>query len=283
MVERPGIFLVQSGAELRSWRWLKTELVELANARRVATNGTKRTLIDRLAAHLDGQPDPTLPGGRRSPNRQREQPPAREGRLSFRFADLNDVPAIVGLVESAYRGEASREGWTTEADLLRGQRTDEAMVADGLRRREARMLLAESAGELVGCCELTEPGGERDTQASGEAGDGSTTAADAPHGSSPASAPAGAAYLGMFAVRPNRQGAGIGRAVLDEAARIARDDWGADTLELTTIRQREDLIAWYERRGFHRTGEVRPFPYDEPRYGLPQRDDLAQAVLARAL
>lgn len=195
--------------------------------------------------------------------------------LVFRFATIDDVPAVVPLVESAYRGESSRVGWTTEADLLHGQRTDEAMVAEAIGRDGVEVLLAEQGGELVACCELTAPGGERDAQASGE------TAAT--HGCSAESRSAGAAYLGMFAVRPELQGAGIGRAVLDEAARIARDEWAAEALELSTLHPREELIAWYERCGFARTGELRAFPYGDERYGLPQIEGIQQVVLSRAL
>lgn len=208
--------------------------------------------------------------------------------LTYRFASESDVPAVVALVESAYRGQSSRAGWTTEADLLEGQRTDATMVTGALARPGAWVLLAFDGPTLVACCELTEPGGTKDASASGtrgsSAGEHETAPVDRePHGCSPESASTGAAYLGMFAVRPTLQGGGVGRAVLDEAARIARDDWHAEALELTTIKQREELIAWYERRGFTRTGELRPFPYGEPRYGIPQRDDLEQAVLRKAL
>ncbi|MBO9534833.1 MAG: GNAT family N-acetyltransferase [Solirubrobacteraceae bacterium] len=182
-------------------------------------------------------------------------------RVSFRFATQDDVPAIVALVESAYRGDGSRIGWTTEADLLHGQRTDAAMVAESMSRPGLYVLLAFDGGEMVGSCELSDP----------------SVAPQSPRGSGRA------AYLGMFAVQPSLQGAGVGRAILEEAVRIARDEWGADALELTTIRQREDLIAWYERRGFTRTGEYRAFPYGDERYGKPQRDDLEQAVLSRPL
>lgn len=218
--------------------------------------------------------------------------------LSFRFATLADVPAVVALVESAYRGEASQAGWTSEAHLLHGQRTDEAMVAEAIGRRGVEVLLAERGGQLVACCELTAPGGARDEQASGvpspasgvlawESSQGGKIGMPEPdgeaHGCSAASASAGATYLGMFAVRPELQGDGLGRAVLDEAARIARDDWSSAALELSTLHPRAELIAWYERRGFTRTGELRPFPYGEPRYGVPQRDDIVQVVLSRPL
>lgn len=203
--------------------------------------------------------------------------------LAFRFATIDDVPQVVVLVESAYRGDSSRVGWTTEADLLHGQRTDEAMVADALGRDGVHVLLAERDGELIACCELTAPGGERDPQASGTAAGQAGAPATATHGCSADSRTAGSAYLGMFAVRPELQGGGIGRAVLDEAARIARDDWHAEALELSTLHPREELIAWYERCGFTRTGELRAFPYDDPRFGLPQVEGIEQVVLSRPL
>ncbi|NAZ87122.1 GNAT family N-acetyltransferase [Kineococcus indalonis] len=172
--------------------------------------------------------------------------------LSFREAGPADVPAVVELVESAYRGEASRAGWTTEADLLGGQRTDAAGVGAVVEDPEAVLLLAERGpgAQLVACCELRRAGDD--------------------------------AYFGTFAVRPHLQGAGIGRRVLERADAEAVRRWGAAALEMTVIAQRTDLIAWYERRGFTPTGERRPFPHGDERFGVPRRDDLEFAVLRRA-
>ena len=172
--------------------------------------------------------------------------------LSYRHATVTDVAAIVQLVESAYRGEASRAGWTTEADLLDGQRTDATAVAEMLNAPQSTVLLAEDGGQLVGCCRLERrPGAE--------------------------------AYFGMFSVQPLQQGEGVGRQLLAEAERIARDDWAAATMIMTVIAQRAELIAWYERRGYRRTGETEPFPYGNARYGIPRRPDLVFAVLAKPL
>jgi GNAT superfamily N-acetyltransferase len=174
--------------------------------------------------------------------------------LNYRYAVPTDIGAVVTLVESAYRGEESLAGWTSEAQLLGGQRIDAAAVADLIAGPGGRVLLAVEGTRLQACCELREPG-----------------------------SPGGAAYFGMFAVRPALQGGGYGKAVLAEAERTARGEFGATALEMTVIRQREDLIAWYERRGYRRTGETRPFPYGNARFGLPKVDDLEFAVLLKPL
>jgi GNAT superfamily N-acetyltransferase len=174
--------------------------------------------------------------------------------LAFRIADSSDatIDAVVDLVESAYRGEASRAGWTTEADLLDGRRTDAAAVLEIIEAPASALLLAEEDGDLIGCCQMESRPGED-------------------------------AYFGLFSVRPRRQAHGFGRAILAEAERIARYEWGADRMSMTVIRQRHDLIAWYERRGYRPTGETRPFPYGEQRFGLPKRPDLEFVVLVKPL
>jgi ribosomal protein S18 acetylase RimI-like enzyme len=170
---------------------------------------------------------------------------------AFRYAVQADCAAIVALVESAYRGEASRAGWTTEADLLGGQRTDADEIAAILAEPHARLLLALDGGEIVGCVLLRrEPEG---------------------------------AYLGMLAVRPRLQGGGLGKRLLAEAEERARCDLGAARIRMTVIEQRKELIAWYQRRGYANTGHTEPFPYGHPCFGLPKRDDLRFVVLAKTL
>ena len=170
---------------------------------------------------------------------------------TFRLATPSDVAVIVPLVESAYRGDVSRKGWTTEADLLDGQRTDPAGVAELITKPGSCMLLAERDGALLACANL---------EKRGEAG-----------------------YFGMFSVRPDLQGAGIGRATLAEAERLARDDWHCREMHMTVISVRDELIAWYERRGYKRTGIHSPFPYGDERFGIPKRDDLRFELLVKAL
>ncbi|MFH9726106.1 GNAT family N-acetyltransferase [Streptomyces sp. NPDC017254] len=173
------------------------------------------------------------------------------GRISYREAVLDDVPALVPLVESAYRGDASRGGWTTEADILQGQRTDPEGVAAVIATSGSRLLVVERDGELVACCQL-EHRGE-------------------------------AAYFGMFAVRPELQGAGLGKQIIAEAERRVRTLWDVREMHMTVISVREELIAWYERRGYRRTGRTTPFPYGDERFGVPQRDDLEFELLVKTL
>ncbi|CAM3380689.1 GNAT family N-acetyltransferase [Nocardioides dubius] len=91
------------------------------------------------------------------------------------------------------------------------------------------------------------------------------------------------AYFGMFAVSPTRQGDGVGRQVLAHAEEHARAGWAATHLEMTVIRQRTDLIAYYERRGYRDTRQLSPFPYGDERFGIPQRDDLEFTLLEKPL
>jgi GNAT superfamily N-acetyltransferase len=176
---------------------------------------------------------------------------ARITEPTFRVATIADVPTLVTLVDSAYRGEPSRAGWTTEADLLHGQRTDAESVAAVVDDPDGRVVVLESDGELVACCQIQSRGGH--------------------------------AYFGMFAVRPTLQDGGFGRAVLAEAERFAHDEWGMGEMQMTVISVREELMAWYVRRGYTRTGEMIPFPYDDESVGVPTRDDLQLELLVKKL
>ncbi len=160
----------------------------------------------------------------------------------FRPATAHDVQQVVELIESAYRGDASRAGWTTEADLLGGQRTDQLEIEEILANPKARLILCCSGETLMGCILV------RNDE--------------------------GSAYVGMLAVSPPYQRRQLGRQLLAEAERVAQREFHAQNAKMTVIAQREDLIHWYVRRGYTVTRRREPFPYGNSRFGLPKRPDL---------
>jgi N-acetylglutamate synthase-like GNAT family acetyltransferase len=169
----------------------------------------------------------------------------------IRVADAGDIPVLHDLIERAFRGHTARGGWTHEADLLDGQRIDREGLGEILADPDRHILIAEDAGVLIGCVQVS------------RYGDG--------------------AALGLLAVRPDRQAGGLGRRLVAAAEAQARAAFAATVMEMTVIAQRAELIAWYERQGYVRTRETRPFPLDDMRFGLPRTRELYFVVLERAL
>lgn len=167
-----------------------------------------------------------------------------------------DLDEIAALVNSAYRGESSRVGWTTEADMLGGQRTDPQSLRDELKNSDRRILCLrdEKTKCLLGCVML-----ER------FADQGAVSC-----------------YVGMLTVQPGQQARGLGKSLLSHAEGFARQ-WGASKIVLHVIHVRHELIAWYERRGYCKTGEAHPFPYGDERFGVPKRPDLHFITLAKRI
>lgn len=149
----------------------------------------------------------------------------------IRPAVAADLPVLHALIERAYRGPSARAGWTHEADLLTGPRTDVAALAAIVADPASMMLLATDGEAIVACVQLTDTG-------------------------------RGGAYLGQLAVEPGRQAAGIGRAMI-AAAEARAHGFGATTIEMTVVGRRPELIEYYRRRGYMPTGERRPFPFEQ--------------------
>ena len=169
--------------------------------------------------------------------------------LHLATASPADTARLTRHVNAAYRGDPARQGWTTESDLLDGQRIDEAGVADMLALPGATMLLALDAnGGLLG--------------------------------SFHAQVKAAVVYLSMLAVTPTLQTQGVGKFLLQAAEDYGRLH-GCTLSHMTVISVRAELIAYYERRGYHLTGASEPFPTD-PRYGLPKQP-LVLLVLEKQL
>jgi len=171
--------------------------------------------------------------------------------LTFRQATQDDIPALIELVTSAYRGEVSRVGWTTEADILDGQRIDAQGIKEDLSRPRSVIILAEQNQQLLACCHVADNNG---------------------HG-----------YFGMFAVRPNQQNQGVGKHMMRYAEDYVVKQWQLPVLQMSVIDCRHELIAFYERRGYMRTGIKKPFPYGDKRFGIPRYNHLQFEVLRKHL
>jgi ribosomal protein S18 acetylase RimI-like enzyme len=169
-------------------------------------------------------------------------------RMQLIKANSNQLAEIVQLVNQAYRGA----GWTSEAELISGPRVDLETLQDISDNGNTIIFAATNNREaLLGCVSL-----------------------------SPADM--GEWYLSMLAVNPAIQANGMGKAILAAAEHYAREQ-GATSVKISVIQQRESLIAWYERRGYRRTGALEPFPYDDPSVGTPLRGDLALVSLTKPL
>lgn len=171
--------------------------------------------------------------------------------LTFRPATLADVPAVVDLVNSAYRGDSSRAGWTTEADLLEGARITAPELEALITAEGSTVLLCFQDDALAGCVHLKR-------------------------------LEDGKAYLGLFTVKPGLQGGGLGKAFLAEAEEAVRRLWKTRTMTMTVITLRAELMAYYERRGYRRTGVVKPFPR-EAAETRPRVEGLMLEVLEKDL
>ncbi len=150
-------------------------------------------------------------------------------------ASVADAPALDQLVNSAYRGDSSRQGWTTEADLLSGTRTDVNAIIQLIEQPDTIVLKYEEESELLGCVELKNENGKL--------------------------------YLGMLSVKPNLQGKGIGKQLL-KAAETEAAKLKCTSLFMTVISVRKELIDWYVRHGYKATGERKPFAFNDPRFGI---------------
>ncbi len=170
---------------------------------------------------------------------------------TLRKAVATDALCITRLVNSAYRGEHSKKGWTTEAGLLSGQRTDTAEILRLIaEEKESAILLCLNDGVIVGSVHIEKMSDH--------------------------------ANLGMFVVEPTLQGHGIGKRLLTLAERTAQQEWGVGTMIMAVITVRHELIAFYERRGYRRTGILKPFPAN-PALWTPKVSNLSLELLEKTL
>ncbi len=170
--------------------------------------------------------------------------------LTFRKAQPTDAERIAALVNSAYRGEHSKQGWTTEAELLDGRRTDAQEVLQRINRPGSIILLCLQGAEILGSVHIEQAGDHAD--------------------------------LGMFVVEPGLQGQGVGKRLLALAEQTAQQEWAARKMVMYVITLRHELIAFYQRRGYRRTGVFKPFPVN-PEVWTPKVSGLQLEVLEKDL
>lgn len=169
--------------------------------------------------------------------------------LTFRYATPADAPALVALIERAYRSEEAAGSWASEADLLKGPRTSLAEVEGLIADDASRILVAARDHIILGSCLIQKASDQ-------------------------------AAYFGLFAIDPADNGTGLGKQVLAQAEAAARSLWGSHTMMLTVINRRTALIEWYERRSYRLTGERRPFPFSETSGETTRDFDLVEMTKA---
>ncbi len=174
--------------------------------------------------------------------------------LRFRAATVSDAAAIVAIVNAAYRGESSRAGWTTEADLLDGVRTHADEIVALINTPGSMVLLGLEGETLLGSVHL-----QRVSE------DGEL-----------------AAFLGMFAVNPAMQARGIGKELMRAAEAAVQREWGAKKMLMDVITVRSELIAFYQRRGYQLTGKLKDFPVS-PELWTPKAGELKLARLEKKL
>lgn len=175
-------------------------------------------------------------------------------RGTHQLLDPANVDALVELVNTAYRGESSKQGWTTEADMLDGQRIDAEKVREILQNKDQVVLAwpSESEPQKLDACVFLERRGA-------------------------------IGYLGLLTVRPHLQNAGWGRRILQTSEEWIREQWKMNAVEMNVITTRTELIDWYVRRGYVVTQEKRPFPMQDVRFGRPKVDHLEFVVLRKSL
>lgn len=163
--------------------------------------------------------------------------------MRFQTATIQDAQRLAELVNSAYRGDYAKQGWTTEADLLDGQRTDEQSLVTLIETplNQFELVFEGKSLKLLGSVHLIQ---------------------EAPD----------TLYFGMLTVEPSLQGQGLGKILLNHAENVARG-YGFKKIRCTVIPTRIELIDFYKRRGFKETGSFEEFPTDE-KFGIPKVDGL---------
>ncbi len=162
-------------------------------------------------------------------------------RRRIRQAHAGDAPSIAALVNQAYRPDTTAAGWTHESALVAGARVSALQVAEMIASKGVVLLACEGL-QIVGCVHVEQVEG-------------------------------GACAIGMLATLPAQQNRGLGKRLLAAAEVWAVRHYGATAFKMSVLSARPELLAYYERRGYHRTGAVTAYPLDAG-VGTPLTTDL---------
>lgn len=168
---------------------------------------------------------------------------------SLRLADPNDADAVAALINHAYRPAPGEEGWTHESEIVAGPRTDAVQVREVIKRPESVLLVAANKDVIAACVHVERRGED--------------------------------AYIGMLAVSPELQGQGLAKNMLERAERHAQQHFGVTRFVMVVVSTRIELINYYLRRGYHRTGESMDYPLNA-NAGLPKQPGLQVEILAKS-
>ncbi len=169
----------------------------------------------------------------------------------IKIATPDLAPQITQLVNSAYRGDSGKQGWTTEAGILEGLRTDPERVTKDIVTPGNVILVKIEDQKFIACVHLEKKNDET-------------------------------AYLGMLTTAVSRQTQGTGKELMLASEEYVKKIWGCRKIEMTVIDSRHELISYYVRRGYEITNEKRPFPAD-PAFGIPKAGPLEFVVLEKNL
>jgi ribosomal protein S18 acetylase RimI-like enzyme len=161
--------------------------------------------------------------------------------LKLDYAFPGHAWEISRLVNSVYRGENSKKGWTTEADLLEGIRITVNKILELIGKKNNEILLAVTDDKIIGCVHLEKINKK--------------------------------CHLGMLSVDVNYQKEGIGKYLMNESEKYAKEVFRCGEMEMKVIGQRKELIEYYIRQGYKLMGEKENFSLNT-HFGAPKRNDL---------
>lgn len=167
---------------------------------------------------------------------------------TFRTASESDAEAISQLVNKAYRPESGASGWTHESNLVSGSRTSLAQVVEIMSKPDSVILVGLKDSQIVACVHVEKDGNN--------------------------------SHIGMLAVNPMLQGAGAGKQILEHAERFASASFGSEKFIMVVVSSRSELISFYLRRGYQKTGTIMDYPLSAGA-GIPRHDGLKIEVMEK--